>query len=390
MNVQEFQAKPLLSRYGITVPLGHVATTPAEAAAVARRLGCSRYAVKAQVVGKDREAAGGIQFAASPDAAAEVARGLLGRRLSVTGNAAGALVQQVYIEEAVDGVQELYAAATVDRTTGQIVLLASASGGRDIEARVAGDPGLIERLPLHLQDTAPAGDYGAFAARVGGPLGAADPLTAFLRNLARALSALDSTLIEINPVGLTQDGRLIALDAKMTIDDNALYRRPELAALREAGEGAPVELDAQRHQINYVALDGNIGVAVNGAGLALATQDLIVDAGGRPANFMDVRTTATSLDIAHGFGLLLANPRVKVMLVNVHGGGMQRCDTIAEGLGIALRRAGRALPTVIRMAGNNADFARTVLANNGVRYIAADTMAEAAARAASLARQEAA
>ena len=179
----------------------------------------------------------------------------------------------------------------------------------------------------------------------------------------------------------------------MIIDDNALFRRPELAALRHANETQdtdPAELEAQRYQLNYVGLDGNIGVAVNGAGLALATLDMIVDAGGRPANFMDIRTTASSLDIAHGFTLLLKNPRTKAILVNVHGGGMQRCDTIAEGLGIALRRGARSLPIVIHMAGNNADFARTVLANNGVDYIGVDDMAEAARRVVGLVRQEAA
>ena len=302
-------------------------------------------------------------------------------------------MRQVYVEEAFEGVQELYAAAAVDRLTGKVQLLASASGGDDIEARAARDPSIIHHVPVRLEQDQPQADLESLAAKVtSSPLLAAS-LVSLFRNLMQALVSLDALIVELNPLAVTQDGRLVALDAKVTIDDNALFRRTELAALRHANEekeGDPVELEAQRFQVNFVALEGDIGVAVNGAGLGLATLDMLVDAGGRPANFMDIRTTATSLDIAKGFGLLHKNPRTKAILVNVHGGGMQRCDTIAEALGIALRRTPRAIPIVIRMAGNNADFARTVLNNNGVKYVAADTMAEAAQLIVSLVRQEAA
>ena len=394
MKIHEFQAKHLLGRFDIPVPLGQVATTPAEAEGVARRLGCVRYAVKSQILAGDRGAMGGIAFATSPAEVAKAAAQLLGKRLvtSQTGPA-GAVVHQVYVEEAIDSAQHLYAAVTLDSVAGRVVMLASPSGGDDIEARAASDPAAVRRLPVKLVGGKPEADFDQLAGQIMGAPTLATALSALLRNLAVALVALDATLIEINPLAITPQGRLIALDAKMTVDDNALFRRPELAALRHANEARdtdPAELEAQRYQLNYVGLDGNIGVAVNGAGLALATLDMIVDAGGRPANFMDIRTTASSLDIAHGFTLLLKNPRTKALLVNVHGGGMQRCDTIAEGLGIALRRGGRTLPLVIHMAGNNADFARTVLANNGVNYIGMDDMAEAARRVVGLVRQEAA
>jgi succinyl-CoA synthetase beta subunit len=394
MKIHEFQAKHLLGRFDFPVPLGQVATTPAEAEGIARRFGCQRYAVKSQILAGDRGATGGIAFATTPAEVAKKAAQLLGKRLvtSQTGPA-GVIVHQVYVEEAIDAAQQLYAAVTLDGVAGRVVLLASPSGGEDIETRAASDPAAIRRLPVKLSGGKPEADFEKLAGEITGAPTLAASLAALLRNLAVALVALDATTIEINPLAITPQGRLIALDAKMIIDDNALFRRPELAALRHANETQdtdPAELEAQRYQLNYVGLDGNIGVAVNGAGLALATLDMIVDAGGRPANFMDIRTTASSLDIAHGFTLLLKNPRTKAILVNVHGGGMQRCDTIAEGLGIALRRGARSLPIVIHMAGNNADFARTVLANNGVDYIGVDDMAEAARRVVGLVRQEAA
>lgn len=201
--------------------------------------------------------------------------------------------------------------------------------------------------------------------------------------------ALDATQVEVNPLALTWDGRFVALDAKVRIDDNALFRHPAFAALSTATEiedGDPVALGADRHHINYQRLDGDIGLVVNGAGLALATLDSIVEAGGRPANFMDVRTTATSLDVAYGLELIVSNAAVRSILVNVHGGGMQRCDTIAEGLGVAVRKVARHPPLVIRMAGNNAVYAHTVLANNGVAYRAADDMVEASRLAVAAAR----
>lgn len=237
------------------------------------------------------------------------------------------------------------------------------------------------------------GDFAAAAEAVSPEPALTMALSEIYRNLAAAFVASDAMLIELNPLVVTSERQLLALDAKMLVDDNSLYRRPELAALRldnERLERDRDELEAQRYQINFLSLDGDIGVAVNGAGLALATHDLIVDNGGQPSNFMDIRTTASSLDIAHGFEMLLENPKTKAILVNVHGGGMQKCDTIAEGLGIALRRRPKKLPIVIRMAGNNADFARTVLRNNGIQFYESETMDQAAAQVVELCSKEAA
>ena len=266
-------------------------------------------------------------------------------------------------------------------------------GGDDIEERAADGDTIIARLPLRIEGTRIVGNFEAFAARIAGEERLAAGLATVLGNLAAAFLGCDATLIEINPLAVTDRGRLCALDAKVTIDDNALFRRADLADLKTHNVDVAAdasEREAQSFQINYMKLEGEIGCVVNGAGLALATHDLVVDAGGRPANFMDIRTTASSLDIAKGLGLLLQNRSVRSLLVNVHGGGMQRCDTIAEGIGIAMRRAGRSLPIVIRMAGNNARFAETVLRNNGVVYTSVDDMAEAARIAVEAARQEAA
>lgn len=211
--------------------------------------------------------------------------------------------------------------------------------------------------------------------------------------LGRIAATLDATLVEINPLALTDDDRLVALDAKVTIDDNAMLRHPAFATMRAAFQmesGDPEELGADEHQLNYQRLDGDIGLVANGAGLALATLDMITDAGGRAANFMDIRTTASSLDVAYGLELLLASPRVKAILVNVHGGGMQRCDTIAEAIGVAMRRAKISKPLVVRMAGNNAEFARMRLQSYGIRFEEGADMGDAVKRAVALARREAA
>lgn len=392
MNLLEYQAKRLLGRFAIATPIGQVAASESEAFEAARRLGCDRFAVKAQVPVRSRGSLDGIAFASTPEQVRAQARLMIGKSLPGS-SATGGIVQQVLIEERIENVREMYVAVTLDRSAGKLVLLASASGGEGIEERAAADPGLIHRLDLTLQNNKAVADFASLAAAITDSEALASSLTNLFRDLAAAAVAYDAILIEINPLALTRDGQLIALDAKMTVDDSALYRRPELAALRQENDrisGTPIELEAQRFQINYVPFDGDIGLVVNGAGLALATYDLVVDAGGHPANFMDIRTTATSLDIAYGFGLLLSNPKVKAILVNVHGGGMQRCDTIAEGIGIAFRRHPRQLPLVIRMAGNNAEFARTILANNGTRYVDVSDMAEAAAEVVALSRRKAA
>ena len=392
MLLHEFQAKKLIKGFGITCPMGQVAASPTEAQDAAERLGCRRYAVKGQLLISNRMQHEAIRYASSPREVAEHARKLIGMSFKVAnGRLPDQTIHQVLVEEFVESTRELYASVALDRALGKVVLLASGLGGSGIEERAAEEPGLIHRSALRLEGNHATGAFSEIAAEVAPEPDLAIALAEIYRNMAAALVANDATLVDLNPLVVTSDRQLVAVDAKITIDDNALFRRPELAALRlenERLERDRNELEAQRYQINFLSLDGDIGVAVNGAGLALATHDLIVDCGGSPSNFMDIRTTATSLDIAHGFEMLLKNPRTKAILVNVHGGGMQRCDTIAEGLGIAVRRRGRKMPIVIRMAGNNADFARTVLTNNGVKFIETDTMLQAAQRVVELSKKE--
>lgn len=393
MNLHEFQAKELLDRFGIPVPRGRIAASAIEAGSVARRLGLERCVVKAQVLAGDRAAHGGVRFAAGPEEAARSASELIGRPLVTTQTGpAGQTVHWVYVEEEVAHARALYCAVIVDRTTGGLALITRDLDGADPgRALVAHDAGTMTGLTL--SESGVLGDFEGAAASLGLAPSHTALLAKRLAQLAEAAVALDAIQVEISPLVLTHDGDLVALDAKLIIDDNALFRHPELGALRELSEPEGddlAELAAQRHQINYLRLDGDIGVVVNGAGLALATLDLLHDAGGRPANFMDIRTTATSLDIAYAFELIAANPRVRAVLVNVHGGGMQRCDTIADGIGIAVRRKGCAVPVVVRLAGNNADFASSRLKSYGVPIIETADMWEAARTSAELTTRKAA
>jgi succinyl-CoA synthetase beta subunit len=393
MNLHEFQAKELLARSGIGIPRGRVVESAAAAEAAAAELACPRFAVKAQIYGGDRAAHGGVVLASSPAEVRAAADGLLGKRLvtSQTGPK-GSIVKLVYVEEAIENARHLYAAVALDRNTGRVVLLASGQGGDDIERKAARDPNLIQREVLTVKTGTATGDFVGIAQRIGLQGASAHAASGLFETMAETFVALDATVLEINPLALGAADRLTALDAKLAIDDNALHRQPELARLRDYVEGeerGPAELAAQRHHLNYVQMDGSVGMVVNGAGLALATLDLICDAGGTPANFMDIRTTATSLDVAYGLGMILANKSARSVLVNVHGGGMQRCDTIAEGIGIAMRKAERHIPIVTCMAGNNAEFARTVLANTGVRHVAGTDAWDAAQKAVRLAAGEA-
>ena len=387
MNLHEFQAKEMLARRGVPVPMGEVAWTPEEAARVAREIAAPRFAVKAQILAGGRGEAEGVRLAATSDAVREIAAQMLGSKL-VTAQTGpqGRTVRRVYVEEAVASERDLYLAVIVDRLEGRLLLIGAREGGQDIEARIARRPESLERLPLKASSLPAAEELGVFTERLGlnGRLG--DEATALCRALVEAFFELDASLIEISPLAVRRAGGLVALDVKMTIDDNALFRHPDLQALRDEEESDPVELEAQRHDLNFVRMDGDIGVVVNGAGLALATHDMLVDAGGRPANFMDIRTTAMSLQIARGVGLLLADPMVRAILVNIHGGGMTRCDTIVEAIHVARRWSGRNVPMVVRLAGQNADYARTMLADRQIPHETAADMAEAVLRAVALAK----
>ncbi len=387
MNVHEFQAKAILSRYGVPIPEGTVAHTGEAAEKIAQGLTGSRIAVKAQIHAGARAKAGGVKLVLSAEEAGTSASEILGKRIVTdqTGGI-GKEVRTVLVEAAADVLEELFVAALVDPSNGMIALMAAREGGEDIEERSAKDKNLLKRIYVS-PDTDPS--FSQYL-QLAHDLGFEDPLSGRLAKifnaLPRALVEHDASLIEINPLALTVDNFFMALDAKIVLDGNALYRHPELESLRDTDDDDPVERAAQSQEINYVGMDGDIGVIVNGAGLALATLDMLRDAGGEPANFMDIRTTALSMNIAKGVDLLLSNDRVKVLLVNMHGGGMQRCDTIVEGIGMSMTRAKRRIPIVMRAAGNNAEFAKQRLKNFGIPFTNATDMADAVNNAVSIAR----
>ena len=387
MNLHEFQSKMLLSPRGVNVPEGQVASTKEEARDIAGNLKATGFAVKAQIQAGARGRAGGVRIVSSPEEVMTAAGDLLGRRLATEQTApTGHLVSRVLVEAAVRPQQSLYLSLFVAPSTAEIVALAAAEGGDDIERRVLSGQARFEQLPLGTERSFDRTAAAGLGARLGLANGLIPSFVALLERLRQAFLELDATLIEINPLAVTAPGDFVAVDAKITIDDNALFRQPELLALREPSESDAIEIAVQNRNLNYVALDGDIGLVANGAGLGLATLDMVRVANGRPANFMDIRTTATSLDVAHGFALLLDNPAVRSVLVNVHGGGMQPCDTIADGLGIAMRRNKRTLPIVVRLAGNNAEYARFRFANFGCKVIDCPDMWTAVTRAVSAAQ----
>jgi len=366
VNLHEFQAKQILAGYGLPSPGGKVAITPDQAVAIYNELGGGAIAVKAQVHAGGRAQAGGVKIVHSEKEAKSVAASLLGKKLvtAQTGTA-GRVVRRIYIEKAVEPVRELHLALLIDGSSGHLTLFGSAHGGGDIEERAARGELRLERLSLGDGSKRRADEVAAFASKIRIDGASVAAFEAIVDGLRRAFVELDASLIEINPLAMLRDGSFQALDVKMVLEDNALFRHPDLTALRDEDDIDQREVEAQRHQLNFVSMDGNIGIVANGAGLGLASVDLVYAAKGKPANFMDIRTTATSLDVAYGFGLLLDNPATRAIFLNVHGGGMQPCDTIAEGLGIAMRRTGRSLPVVARLAGNNAEFARSRFVNFG-------------------------
>jgi succinyl-CoA synthetase beta subunit len=387
VQLHEHQAKKVLSRYAIAIPEGLLATTADEAETAAARLGPGTIFVKAQSLAGDRMAAGGVRPVESAALAKAVASKLLGRKLVTTQtDQSGQLVKKVLIERGVQAVSELYLALSIDVASAEIVVTAAHGGGSGIEQRLATASAPLGVLRLGMMGERHAGDIAAFCAQLGLSDAAAEKLRGVIERLHRAFIELDASLIEINPLALTEGGDLIAIDAKLALDDNAAFRHADLLELGEEAEADLIELKAQRHQINFLQMDGDIGTVVNGAGLGLATLDMIRAAGGSPANFMDIRTTAKSMDIAQGIALVLDNPRVKVLLVNVFGGGMQPCDTIVEGLGIAFRRHPRRLPIVLRVKGNNEEMARLRLANFDLQKIECTDMWQAVTRAVAMAQ----
>jgi succinyl-CoA synthetase beta subunit len=386
VKVHEYQAKVLLREFGVPVPDGDHADTPARVREIAQRLG-GRVVVKAQVHAGGRGKGGGIKVADGPEAAEAAARQILGMTLKTPQTPPeGILVRSVWVERASDIARELYLSMTLDRARSTHVVMASEAGGMEIEEVAARTPEKIIREWAH-----PALGLADFQARrLAFGLGLAGEAikqgVALIRNLFRLYLAKDCSLVEVNPLVVTRDGRVLALDAKLNFDDNALFRRPEVAALRDVHEEDPLDVEASRHGLNYIKLDGNVACMVNGAGLAMATMDIVKLAGGEPANFLDVGGSASAEQIENAFRILSSDPGVKAIFINVFG-GILRVDRLAEGVIAAVRTLGLTLPVVLRAEGTNVEQGKKMLADSGLPLIMAADMAEGARTAVELARK---
>ncbi len=385
MKIHEYQAKALLRAFGVTVPRGEVATMPAQAREIAQRLG-GRVVVKAQVHAGGRGKGGGIKLADDPERAEQAAAQILGMMLKTPQTPPeGIKVRSVLIEEASAIERELYASITLDRTRATHVVMASASGGMDIEEVAARTPDKILREWAH-----PALGLADFQVRrLAFGLGLAGEqvkqAVALLRNLFALYLAKDCSLVEINPLVVTKDGRVLALDAKLNFDDNALYRHADVVALRDTHEEDPLDVEASKYGLNYIKLDGDVGCMVNGAGLAMATMDIIKLAGGEPANFLDVGGGASPEQIENAFRILSSDPNVKAVFINVFG-GILRVDRLAEGIIAAVRTLGLTLPVVLRAEGTNVEQGKKMLADSGLALTMAEDMADGAKKAVALAK----
>ena len=385
MKIHEYQAKSVLARFGVPVPRGEVASTPAEAVDAARRLGSGTTVVKAQIHAGGRGKGGGVKVARSLEEVERLAGQMIGMTLVThqTGPE-GRIVGRVLIEEGLEIERELYVSLVIDRSSARPVVIASAAGGMDIEEVAAREPEKILREGID-----PGTGLLPFQARklafgMGLPAAAAGKLVGLLGGLYRAFIETDASMVEINPLILTKGGDLLALDAKVSFDDSALYRHADLRDLRDLAEEDPLEVDASRFSLNYIRLDGTIGCMVNGAGLAMATMDIIKLAGGEPANFLDVGGGANADQIRNAFRILIADSNVKAVLINIFG-GILRCDVLAQGVIAAVTDLGVRVPIVIRMEGTNVEDGKRLLAESGLNFTTADSMGEAASRVVALA-----
>jgi succinyl-CoA synthetase beta subunit len=386
VNVHEYQAKGLLRAYGVAVPQGELATTPAEAEEVARRLDAGVVVVKAQVHAGGRGKAGGIKLAKSPAEAKRVASEILGMTLrSHQTGPEGRLVRKVYVEAGSEIARELYLAIVVDRASEKLAVIASTEGGMEIEEVAAKSPEKIITVAVDAGAALPA--YAVRRVGYGLGLDAAQvkQLEALLGGLFRLFVEKDASLAEINPLVVTRSAELLALDAKLNFDDNALTRHPDVAKLRDPDEEDPREREAKEIDLAYVGLDGDIGCMVNGAGLAMATLDMIQHCGGRPANFLDAGGGADREKVKQAFKLILRDPTVRAILVNIFG-GIVRCDLIAEGVVAAASELAVEVPLVVRLQGTNAEAGRRILAESKLDIVSADTLREAGERVVAAAR----
>jgi len=380
MNIHEFQAKQVLGRFGVPVPKGQPASTPDEAAKAFESLGQPKAVIKAQIHAGGRGKAGGVKLISSAAEAREFATKILGKPLVThqTGPE-GRVVRRVYLEQASEVARELYLGMVVDRKSESVAVIASTEGGMEIEEVAAKTPDRIITMPVD-----PVIGLAGFQAReIAFALGLRDKqvgqFSTLIAALYRAFIETDASLVEINPLVITKDGSVICLDAKMAFDDNALFRHPDIRELRDPNEEDPAEVEASKFDLSYVHLDGNIGCMVNGAGLAMATMDIVKYYGAEPANFLDVGGGANSQKVAAAFRILLADERVKAVLVNIFG-GIMLCDVLAQGVVDAAREVKLNIPLVVRMEGTNVDKGKQILKDSGIKVIAANDMADAARR----------
>jgi succinyl-CoA synthetase beta subunit len=378
MKIHEYQAKRILAKFGVTVPRGEMIMKPEDACAVAEKLGGSTVVVKAQIHAGGRGKGGGVKLAHNPADAEILAGQILGMTLVThqTGPE-GRVVKRALVEEGLDVARELYLGIVIDRASGRPVFMASSEGGVEIEVVAAEHP---EKILKEFID--PSVGFQAFQARklafgLGLEGKVVNEAARLFQNLYRAFEATDASLVEINPFVITRDGRALALDAKMNFDDNALFRHPDIRELRDLDEEDPLEVKASSYGLNYIRLDGNVGCMVNGAGLAMATMDIIQYAGSRPANFLDVGGGANEEQVRHGFEIILSDANVRAVLINIFG-GIMRCDIVASGVVAAAKTLGIKVPIVVRLKGTNVELGQKILQESGLNFEVANDMKEAA------------
>ena len=378
MNIHEYQGKELFRKYGVATPRGFPAFSVEEAVDAAKKLGGPVWVVKAQIHAGGRGKGGGVKLARSIDEVRELATKMLGMTLVThqTGPQ-GRTVRRLLVEEGADIKKELYAALVVDRVLQRVVLMASSEGGMDIEEVAAKTPERIHKVaidPMKGLEDAQAEDI---AKKIGVPANLVPQARDLFKSLYKCFDECDCSLTEVNPLIVTGDGRVVALDAKLNFDDNALFRHPDIVAMRDLDEEDPAEVEASKFDLNYIQLDGDIGCLVNGAGLAMATMDTIKLFGGSPANFLDVGGGATTEKVTEAFKIMLKNPKLAAILVNIFG-GIMKCDVIASGVVAAAKQVGLKVPLVVRLEGTNVDLGKKILADSGLPIISASDMGDAA------------
>jgi succinyl-CoA synthetase beta subunit len=378
MNIHEYQGKDVLRKYGVATPRGVACFSVDEAVKAAETLGGRVWVVKAQIHAGGRGKGGGVKVAKSAEEVKGYASQILGMTLTThqTGPE-GRVVRRLLVEEGADIKKELYVGMVVDRATQRVTLMASSEGGMEIEEVAAHHPEKIHKVAIDPMTGLKDAEADDIARKIGVPEASVPLARGFMQGLYKAFDECDASLAEINPLILTGDGKVVALDAKFNFDSNALYRHPDIVALRDLDEEDPAEIEASKYDLSYISLDGNIGCLVNGAGLAMATMDTIKLFGAEPANFLDVGGGASTEKVTAAFKLMLRNPKVKGILVNIFG-GIMRCDTIAEGVIAAAREVHLSVPLVVRMKGTNEDLGKQILRDSGLPIISADNMADAA------------